>query len=96
MIMSSCDFLSKLEIQRQAVSDFIHAFLMPLFSHIIYVIGTLKKKIIKKKKKTYVIGFLATSDNNVPQAQITRYEGQHLMKTSMVMPTDTAGDFVWT
>ena len=50
----------------------------------------------KKKKKTYVIGFLATSDNSVPQAQITRYEGQHLMKTSMVMPTDTAGDFVWT
>ena len=89
--MSSCDFLSKLEIQWQAVSDFIHAFLMPLFSHIIYVIGTLKKK-----KKTYVIGFLATSDNSVPQAQITRYEGQHLMKTSMVMPTDTAGDFVWT
>ena len=29
---------------------------------------------------------MATSDNNVPQAQITRYEGQHLMKTSMVMP----------
>ena len=49
--MSSCDFLSKLEIQRQAVSDFIHAFLMPLFSHIIYVIGTLKKK--KKKNICY-------------------------------------------
>ena len=84
--MSSCDSLSKLEIQWQATSDFIHAFLLPLFSHIIYVIG-----------------FLATIDNNVPQAQITRYEGQHLMKVSIGIPpvdiyghADTANDFVWT
>ena len=74
--------------------------------------GVKQKKQVLSVKQTesyaqvYVIaliGFLATTDNNVPQAQITRYEGQHLMKISIGTPpvdiyglADTTTGFVWT
>nr|XP_023887402.1 aspartic proteinase CDR1-like [Quercus suber]POE67452.1 aspartic proteinase cdr1 [Quercus suber] len=50
----------------------------------------------------YIIGDLATA-HNVPQAQLTPYKGQHLMKVSIGTPpvdiyglTDTGSSLVWT